>query len=275
MQLVQLQQAAQRFKQHGIGLAAISYDSQAILKDFAERKHITYPLLADPQVEIIRAYHVLNPQVTLPGVVKGIAHPGFFFVDPSGKVKEKFFETAYTERYTANNVISRLFPELTEEVPRNMKAPHIAFTLRQSDQNAFPGSRLRLMVDVDLAPDLHVYAPGVKGYIPIELKLEPAAEFKLDEITYPKSKILYLPAIKEKVPVFGGKFRISQDLTVSANRGFSLSLREGKTIAVKGELKYQACDEKVCFMPVATPVTWEIHVAPLDMERSPAALQHR
>jgi AhpC/TSA family/Disulphide bond corrector protein DsbC len=275
VQLVQLQQAAQRFKQQGIGLAAISYDSQAILKDFSERKHITYPLLADPQLEIIRAYHVLNPQVSLPGTVKGIAHPGFFFIDPSGKVKERFFETAYTERYTANNVISRLFPELTEEVPRKIKAPHIGLTLLQSDQTAFPGSRLRLMVEVDLAAGLHVYAPGVKGYIPIELKLEPAEEFKLDEISYPKSKILYLPAIKEKVPVFGGKFRISQDLTVSATRSFSLSIGQGKTIAVKGELKYQACDEKICFIPVTTPVAWEIHVAPLDVERSPAALQHR
>ena len=272
---MQLQQAAQRFKQRGIGLAAISYDSQAILKDFAERKHITYPLLADPQLDIIRAYHVLNPQISLPGTVKGIAHPGFFFVDPSGKVKEKFFETSYTERYTANNVVSRLFPELTEEVPRKIEAPHIGLTLRQSDQTAYPGSRMRVMVDVDLAANLHVYAPGVKGYIPIDLKLEPAAEFKLDEIAYPKSKILYLQAIKEKVPVFSGKFRISQDLTVAANRPFVQSVGQGKTITVKGEVKYQACDEKVCFIPVTTPVSWEIHVAPLDMERSPAALQHR
>ena len=60
MQLVQLQQAQQRFKDQGIGLAAISYDSQAILKDFAERQHITFPLLADPQSEIIRKYGVLN-----------------------------------------------------------------------------------------------------------------------------------------------------------------------------------------------------------------------
>jgi AhpC/TSA family/Thiol:disulfide interchange protein DsbD, N-terminal len=272
---VQLQEATKNFKSHDIGLAAISYDSEAILNDFAKRKHITYPLLADPQVDVIQAYNVLNTQVYFPGITKGIAHPGFFYIDPSGKIKEKFFEAAYTERYTANNVVSRLFPALTEQVPRTLTAPHIGLILRQSDETAAPGSRIRLIVEMNLAPNLHVYSPGVKGYIPVDLKLESAPEYKLDQVVYPHSKALYLVPIHEKVPVFSGKFRIVQDLTVSADRSFSRSLGEGKTLSVKGELKYQACDEKVCYTPVGIPVNWQIRVTPLDMERSPAAIQHR
>jgi len=37
-------------------LAAISYDSEAILKYFADRRKIDFPLLADPDSKIIRAY---------------------------------------------------------------------------------------------------------------------------------------------------------------------------------------------------------------------------
>ena len=273
MQLVQLQQAQQRFKDHGIGLAAISYDSQAILKEFAQRQHISFPLLADPQSEIIRKYGVLNPEAK--GMQQGMAFPGFFYLDANGKIKEKFFETAYTDRYTANNVIAKLFPELTEQVGRKVDAPHIALSLEQSDQIAVPGSRVTLKAEVALGKDLHVYAPGVKGYIPIELKLEPPPEVKLDQAYYPQSKVLFLRAIKEQVPVFEGRFRISQDVTISADRAFIKSLGQGKTISIKGDLKYQACDKSTCYMPASVPVNWEVQVIPLDFQRSTDAIQHR
>ena len=34
-------------------------------------------------------------------------------------------------------------------------------------------------------------------------------------VQYPQAKVLYLPAIKERVPVFEGKFRLTQDVTVN------------------------------------------------------------
>jgi hypothetical protein len=273
MQLVQLQQAQQRFKDQGIGLAAISYDSQAILKDFAERQHITFPLLADPQSEIIRKYGVLN--VEAKGMTQGMALPGFFYVDANGKVREKFFEAAYTDRYTANDVIAKLFPELTEQAARKIEAPHISLTLQQSDQVVVPGSRLTLIAEINLGADLHVYAPGVRGYIPIELKLEPAPDVRLQDVVLPEPKTLFLEAIKERVPVFEGRFRMTEDVTLSADRTFIRSLGQGKTISVKGSLKYQACDHTTCYTPTTVPVGWDFQVVPLDFQRSPEAIQHR
>ena len=273
MQLVQLQQAQQRFKENGIGLAAISYDSEDILKDFAERQHITFPLLADPRSEIISAYGVLNTEAK--DMTQGMAHPGFVYIEPAGRVKEKFLETDYKERYTANNVIAKLFPELAEQTPRKIDAPHIAVVLQQSDQTAAPGSRITLVAELALGPELHVYAPGVKGYIPIELRLASTPELKADEAMYPEAKTLFLDAIKERVPVFEGKFRISQDVTLAADREFIQSLGPGRAISIHGELKYQACDKTVCYMPVSVPVTWEVIVLPLDRQRSPEAIQHR
>ena len=208
-------------------------------------------------------------------MTQGMAHPGFIYIDPRGRVKQKFFEAAYTERYTANNLIGKLFPELTEQVKRSVDAPHIALALQQSDQVAVPGSRVTLMAEVTLGPDLHVYAPGVKGYIPIEFRLDPSADVKLDQALYPPSRILFLDAIKEQVPVFEGKFRIRQDVTVDAQRDFIKSLGEGKMVSIKGQLKYQACDQSVCYVPASVPVSWEVKVIPLDRERSPEAIQHR
>jgi peroxiredoxin len=59
---VELQNAKQRFEEHGLKVAAISYDNQAILKDFAARQNIDFPLLADPHSKIIRSFGVLNAE---------------------------------------------------------------------------------------------------------------------------------------------------------------------------------------------------------------------
>jgi peroxiredoxin len=80
-------------------LAAISYDGQDILKDFAERHQIDFPLLPDSDSRIIRSFNVLNAEAT--GKEKGMAHPGFFYIDSSGVIREKYFEAKYTDRIHA------------------------------------------------------------------------------------------------------------------------------------------------------------------------------
>jgi hypothetical protein len=271
---VQLQNAKQRFEAEGIKLAAISYDSQAILRDFADRHKIDYPLLADPESKIIALYGVLNPEAT--GMTKGIARPGYFYIEANGIIREKYFEANYTDRFTANNVIAKLFPELGEQVTHKVKAPHLTLELSESDGTVVPGSRFSLLLQARLPEDLHVYAPGVKGYKPIHLGLQASPDVEFTPPVYPAPKVLYLDAIKEQVPVFEGEVRISSDATISASRDFMKSLGEnGKTITIAGQLSYQACDKITCYLPISVPVSWQVKVSPLDRQRSPEAIQHK
>jgi hypothetical protein len=270
---VQLQAAKKQFHKEGLGLAAISYDSQAILQDFSERHKIDFALLSDPDSEIIRQYGVLNAEAT--GFTKGMAYPGYFYVTPDLRVREKFFETAYTDRYTASNLVLKIFPELVEGNGRDVAAPHMKLTLSQSDDIVVPGSRFTMIVDSELPSGTHVYAPGVKGYKPIQLLLDPSPELKLEDVRYPQPRVLYLPVIKESVPVYEGRFRIVQDVVLSADRNFRASIGSGKPLTVKGTLLYQACDESICYLPQKLPVSWDIHVAPLDATRSPGSIQHK
>ncbi len=271
---MQLQNAKKRFEAKGIKLAAVSYDSPAILKDFAERHKIDLPLLADPESKIITSYGVLNTAAT--GVTKGMALPGYFYADANGIIREKYFEAKYTDRFTPNNVIAKLFPELAEEVTQKLEAPHLNLRLSQSDSVVAPGSRFSLAAQIDLPPDVHVYAPGAKGYIPIQLELQSSSEVELMPVSYPPSKVLYLEAIKEQVSVFEGKFRITYDARISAHPDFVKSLgADGKIITVVGHLKYQACDKTTCYLPTSVPVSWQLQVLPLDRQRSPEAFQHK
>lgn len=255
-------------------MAAISYDSQAILKDFADRHKIDYPLLGDPESKIIARYGVLNPEAT--GMMKGMALPGYFYIDTNGIIREAYFEAKYTDRYTANNVVAKLFPELAEEVSRKVEAPHLGLELSQSDRALVPGSRFSLAVQVELPREVHAYAPGVKGYKPMQLELQPSPEVQLTPPAYPAAKVLYLEAIKEQVPVFEGKFRITSDAKLGASPDFIKSLgSNGKSITITGRLNYQACDRTTCYLPTSIPVSWQVEILPLDRQRSPETIQHK
>ena len=144
--------------------AALSYDSEAILKYFADRHKIDYPMLADPESRVIQMYGVLNREAT--GMQKGFARPGYYFIDTNGVIREKFFEAKYRERLTGNSIIAKLFPELGHEVTDTVDAPHLQLALEQSDRTGVPGTRITLVAEVRLPPDVHVYAPGSKGYKP-------------------------------------------------------------------------------------------------------------
>ncbi len=201
-----------RFEKQGVKLAAISYDSGEILKFFADRHKIEYPMLGDPDSKIIKAYGVLNPEAT--GMQKGFARPGYFFIDAKGVIREKFFEAKYRERITGNNIISKLFPELGQEVIETVEAPNLQVALEQSDRVGVPGTRLTVAVRVTLPTDVHVYAPGAQGYKPIKLVLDPVPQLELKPPVFPESKILYMPAIKERVPVFGESSKFQGSLNI-------------------------------------------------------------
>jgi len=209
---------------------------------------------------------------------KGMAHPGFYYIDSSGVVREKYFETKYTDRFTPNNVIGKLFPELSEEVSRDVDAPHLRLTLEQSDKEVISGSRVSFVAQIELSPNVHVYSPGVQGYKPIQLTLNPVAGIEFAPVAYPGAKTLYLEAIQEHVPVFEGKFRITQDATVTVSKVQDIAralVSAGKTISITGELKYQACDDRVCYPPTSVPVMWSLQVLPLDLKRSPEEIRHK
>jgi hypothetical protein len=132
--------------------------------------------------------------------------------------------------------------------------PHITVATSASTNVVRPGARVSLFVDVMPDPKIHVYAPGAKDYLPISLELAPSSGVKAGKLTYPKSQILNFEPLNDRVPVYRVPFRLTQDLTVNP------SAKAGQKITVIGELKYQACDDAVCFKPASAPVSWTLDV---------------
>ena len=111
----------------------------------------------------------------------------------------------------------------------------------------------------------------IRGKLNIGNQAHPAA-------LAPASEDLYLEAIQEHVPVYAGKFRIVQDVTINfspAADGVRSLISSEKKVTINGELTYQACDKTICYPPDSVPVMWSLRVLPLDLKRSPEAIRHK
>ena len=121
--MVALQEDLKKLTEAGIKLVAISYDPVETLKTFADRPNarepemkIEYPLLSDEGSKTIRAYGILNAEVTDPNNrTYGIPYPGTYLVDDKGVVAGKIFLERYQERHEIDALIE-LVKKLDGEV---------------------------------------------------------------------------------------------------------------------------------------------------------------
>ncbi len=157
-------------KQRGLGLAAISYDSPAILKTFATQRGITFPLLSDTGSETIRRYEILNARAS--GKVAGIPYPGTFVLDRRGVVVSRSFEERYEERVSVSSLVSQTAGSGRSGPTGRAETAHMVVTTSASDTSAAPGTRISVFVDIAPKPKMHVYAPQEKDAIPVSLALE-------------------------------------------------------------------------------------------------------
>ncbi len=66
--------------------------------------------------------------------------------------------------------------------------------------------------------------------------------------------------------------RLVRDLTVATGAAAREALKSG-VLEVQGVLRYQACDDKQCYLPESLPLKWTFQVQKPDSERVPAELR--
>jgi len=272
---VELEQNRAEFSKLGLGVAAISYDSVAILRDFASRKGIHYPLLSDPDSKIIRAAGILNETLPTSTPYFGVPYPGTFVLDAKGVIVAKYFEDDYKERYTSADILVRQFSVTPSASKSEVTGKQLSLIASASNSSVHPLQRVALVLDVEMKPGMHVYAPGVEGYIPIEWKMKDSPLASAHEVSSPKPEILYLEAIDEKVPVLQQHFQLKCDLTLGPDDKLKSALDAAGNFSVEGTLRYQACDDRICYVPQELALKWTFHYEGFDRERSPADIMHR
>ncbi len=236
------------------------------LADFAARRGIAFPLLSDAGSATIKRYGLLNTTVDPTNSTYGIPFPGTFIVDPRGVVTSRFFEAAYQERDTFSSVMVRLGGQIDAPATR-VSAPHLALTTYATDQVAAAGTHFSLVLDVSPEKRVHVYAPGVVGYKPIALTVQPQPGLIVRGAQFPKAEDFFFKPLNEHVAVYQRPFRIVQDVAVDASPQAAAALKDRASLTISAVLEYQACDDKVCFVPQSVPLSWTVALQALDRER--------
>src|SRR5687767_11752240 len=140
--------------------------------------------------------------------------------------------------------------------PQTVETQHVTVTTSGTPAGA-PGSRLSFFVDVVPKPTMHVYAPGQKDLIPVSIALAASPAFRVHAPVFPKSEKYFFAPLKETQLVYSKPFRIVQDITLAP----AAALRDaghaaGSTLTISGKLRYQACDDAICYFPKDLPVSW-------------------
>ncbi len=268
-----MEQKRSEFDSRGLRVAVITYDSPPILKDFAARRKVTYPLLSDNDSAVIRRFGILNTNVAANTPFHGVPFPGTYVVDAKGVVKSKYFEDDYRDRFSAGNILYREF-DTGLGIGSATKTDHLTLRTSASNATVFTGSRIVLAIEIELPRKMHIYAPGVQGYKAIEWKMEEAKQALAMPVRFPPSRPMRLKAISETVPVYEKKVRLTRDLAVGVAAELGEAMKKGE-LEVAGVFEYQACDDKACYLPRSVPVKWKFAIDKPDSQRAPAALRDK
>ena len=265
---MELESSLDKFEQQRLGIAAISYDGQELLHHFAQRMGgFSYPLLSDPDSSIIEAFGLLNENIPEDHEWYGICFPGTFIVDENGVVRSKYFEPMHRQRFTTDTILVKEY-DIGGGERTKIDTEDLTLTAFATQDETRTGNRISLVVDLELPPKMHVYAPEVKGYRPVSIAVDENPYLRAHPAELPEPKMLHLEAINETVPVYEGRIRIFQDVTISPR------LREPQ-VEISATLYYQACDDKICYPPMDVPLRFVLKVSRHDSQRSPESLQRK
>jgi thiol:disulfide interchange protein DsbD len=117
------------------------------------------------------------------------------------------------------------------------------------------GATATLSLRVVLPKDVHVQAdkPRDPALIATALTFAPPAGVTVTRVRYPAGDDLVQAGQSKALLVFGSEFVI--DVEIAVDRSV-----ETGTLTVPAQLRYQACNDRLCFPPARAPVTWSIAV---------------
>ena len=113
-------------------------------------------------------------------------------------------------------------------------------------------------VAIDVVPKarMQVYAADAHGYVPLTLKLAPPALVVAGKVTYPAAETAVFPPTGETSRVYMRPFRVTATFTLTDEARKMLAATG--TLSGLAALRYQACDDRVCYRPASGTVPFVI-----------------
>ena len=102
----------------------------------------------------------------------------------------------------------------------------------------------KAVVEMDIPGGFHVHSnrPLEKFLIATQLKVESPAGVRVSAVSYPRAILRSLKFSKNRVAVFEGRATMRFNVTVPASFG-------SDSAQLKATLRYQSCNDELCFPP--------------------------
>ncbi|HLF47244.1 MAG TPA: protein-disulfide reductase DsbD domain-containing protein [Chitinophagaceae bacterium] len=106
------------------------------------------------------------------------------------------------------------------------------------------GEQIIATIKFEIAREFHIMSdnPGIENFLPTTFKIEPVKEIEFGKIIFPASSTFKIKGTEEIFNVFDSTIIIK--IPVSAGK----KVVKGKYES-KGNLFYQACDNRKCYFP--------------------------
>ncbi len=144
--------------------------------------------------------------------------------------------------------------------PKATVTPHVA-------ADAVPaGTTTRVALEVSLPAGLHVQsdAPRDPSLIPTVLTVEVPNGVALQHLVYPEPTDFEQEGQPQPLAVFEHEFVTGAELAIAADAA------PGELV-IPGRLRYQACDDRVCFAPQTATFEWKLRITPRGTASPPEA----
>ena len=249
---MELQDHVEAFAAAGVRVVAVSPEPVDVIARFTERYGVTFPVLSDAGSAVINEYGILNTEVPEDHRLYGMPFPGAYLTDAAGRIAQKHFKTNYRVRESAEVVIRGDLGEWYDSEGYPSATGGSAVSASLGSRELKPFSRIDLLVRIDLPDGQHAYGePVPEGLVATSVTVTGPEELRADEPVMPSTRPLFVEGVGEELQVFEGDIHIRVPLSyrnAEAPDG-------GDTVPIGIEVRYQACDELVCFLPVEERLT--------------------
>jgi thioredoxin:protein disulfide reductase len=123
------------------------------------------------------------------------------------------------------------------------------------ESEAVTAGTTRVALSVSLPERLHVQSdrPRDPSLIPTVLTVEAPAGVRVTNLIYPEPSDFTLEGETEPLAVFDNEFVVGAEIQLDPSVPIG-------SLTIPGRLRYQACDDKVCFQPRTERFEWEVRV---------------
>jgi hypothetical protein len=152
-------------------------------------------------------------------------------------------------------IVLLLLPANFLATPSPQSPPNISVNGSLTSDKVRRGQTVRGTVTMDIPSGYHTHSnrPLEKFLIATILQFETPAGVRVGPVSYPRPLLRTFKFSKSKVSVFEGRATMRFNVTIPPNYN-------GNSAEVKGRLRFQSCNDELCFRPETREVKMWINV---------------